>query len=249
MMGRMKSFSWLPLCLAACAGAETRPDGSFECRRASGPIVIDGRADEAAWARAQRVDGFTLHWLGEKARPARTATRARLLWDDEALYFFAEMDDADLFARVKERDGMTWLDDVFELFFKPHADRPGYYEFQVNPLNTQLDMYLPERGKDGGYAVRKSDREFDYRSAVVLRGTLNKKDDQDQGWSCEGRIAWSGFAPTGGAPAPGAVWAFALCRYDYSRDFPKGPELSSSAPLTQPSFHRHEDYAPLRFVR
>ena len=64
------------------------------------------------------------------------ATKARLLWDREYLYFAAEMDDSDLYADVKDRDGMTWNNDVFELFFKPADDKPGYYELQVNAAGT-----------------------------------------------------------------------------------------------------------------
>ena len=84
-------------------------------------------------------------------------------------------------------------------------------------------------------------------AAVRLQGTLNKWDDRDKGWTVEGRIPWSAFKATGGRPKPGDKWRFALCRYDYSKDFDR-PELSSTAPLTQPDFHRYEDYGVLTFV-
>jgi hypothetical protein len=116
------------------------PPAEFECRWADTPVTIDGKADEAAWQRAQLIDTFYLPWLGARARPARTATKARLLWDREYLYFFADMEDTDLYADVKEHDGQTWDNDVFELFFKPAADKPGYYEFQVNAAGTVMDM-------------------------------------------------------------------------------------------------------------
>jgi hypothetical protein len=84
---------------------------------------------------------------------------------------------------------------------------------------------------------------------VALRPgtTLNDHTNRDNGWVVEGRIPWSDFVHTGGKPAPGAEWKFALCRYDYSKDFEE-PELSTCAPLKQASFHRYEDYAPLKFV-
>jgi hypothetical protein len=225
------------------------PPTHFECRWAEGPIQIDGKADEPAWKQAQVIDHFYLPWLGDKARPARTATRARLLWNEDFLYFFAEMEDSDLYADVTEHDGMTWDNDVFELFFQPDAKKPGYYEFQVNAAGTIMDMYLPRRGA-GGYQRFKSDGVFHIDAKVVLRGTLNNWRDRDDGWSVEGRIPWKDFHRTGGRPAAGASWKFALCRYDYSVDF-EGPELSTCAPLkslTYPDFHHHEDYAPLRFV-
>ncbi len=225
------------------------PPTSYDCRWTEGPIAIDGCADEEAWQVAQVIDQFTLPWLKEKARPARTATRARLLWDREHLYFFADMDDGDLYADVKEHDGMTWDNDVFELFFKPADDKPGYYEFQVNAAGTTMDMFLPRRGS-GGYKRFIGDGEFTWKTAVQLRGTLNKWTDSDKGWSVEGRIAWRDLMRTGGRPAVDERWKFALCRYDYSGDF-EGPELSTCAPLgslAHPDFHRHEDYATLRFV-
>ena len=83
-------------------------------------------------------------------------------------------------------------------------------------------------------------------TVTQLRGTLNNPQDRDQGWTVEGRIRWRDFTPTGGRPAAGDQWKFALCRYDYSVDF-EGPELSCSAPLTRSDFHHFEDYATLQF--
>src|SRR4051812_32034115 len=71
--------------------ARKAPPESFECRYTDMPIKIDGQADEEAWKHAQLIDHFYLPWLGPKARAARTSTRARLLWDREYLYFFADM--------------------------------------------------------------------------------------------------------------------------------------------------------------
>jgi hypothetical protein len=213
-----------------------------ECRRAMGPIQVDGKLDEPAWDKAQVLKDFAVYW--EKRAP-KTATRARLLWDDDYLYFAAEMDDSDLYADVKEHNGMCWYNDVFELFFKPAEDRLAYYEFQVNAANTQLEMFLPSRGA-GGYGRFHHGR-LGIESQVVLRGTLNHWQDKDEGWTVEGRIPWSGFQATGGRPKPGDKWRFALCRYDYSTAFDQ-PETSSSAPLTTSNFHHYEDYGALTFV-
>ncbi len=252
----MVAIGWLTLVgVAVSRAAETaselgeRARREFECRFASTPITIDGRADEAAWADADVIDHFYLPWLGDEARAAKTTTTARLLWDREYLYFFAEMEDHDLFADVTEHDGKTWDNDVFELFFKPADDKPGYYEFQVNAAGTVLDMFLPRRG-DGGYERYAGDGDFHVESRVTLRGTLNQRTDRDQGWSVEGRIPWFDFLRSGGRPAVDERWKFALCRYDFSVDSEE-PELSTSAPLdslTSADFHHHEDYSTLRFV-
>ena len=214
-----------------------------ECRWVAGPIKIDGKLDEPAWQNAQMLEDFSVFWLKRKPK---TATKARLLWDDQYLYFAAEMEDSDLYADVKERNGITWENDVFELFFKPAADKRLYYEFQVNAANTQLELFFPSRGS-GGYRRAAPLTRLGMESAVALDGTLNNWEDQDRGWTVEGRIPWTGFKAAGGKPEAGAKWRFALCRYDYSAAFEE-PELSSTAPLTQPSFHRYEDYGELTFV-
>ena len=109
----------LLLGLVASASAAAAPfeiPTDHECRRATGPIKLDGKADEPAWQQAVVIKSFGAFWA---KRPSKTATKARLLWDDEYLYFHAEMEDADLYADERKTNGHLWDNDVFELFFKP----------------------------------------------------------------------------------------------------------------------------------
>src|SRR5437773_2659851 len=229
--------------IAASEGDAFPVDRSAECRWTGTPIKIDGQADEEAWSKAQVLQNFVAYWAKRKPK---TGTKARLLWDDKYLYFTADMEDTDLYADIKERNGMTWTNDVFELFFKPKQDRLVYYEFQVNAANTPLELFFPSRGS-GGYQRFAPLTRLGMESAVKLDGTLNNWEDQDKGWTVEGRIPWTAFAATGGKPKPGDKWRFSLCRYDYSAAFDH-PELSSTSPLTVSDFHRYEDFGELTFV-
>ena len=145
---------------------------AFECRWTDTPIKITGKGADPAWKNAQPIDNFYVPWL-EKPRAAKTKTKAKLLWDREYLYFFADMEDADLYADIKEHNGMLWFNDVFELFFKPADDKPGYYEFQVNPHGAVLDCFFPRRNA-GGFLRFKNETKFHVDAKVNLRGTLNK---------------------------------------------------------------------------
>lgn len=226
-----------------------KADDSFDVRWAASPPTIDGDLNDPAWRHAQLIDRFTLPWLQEEERPSRTATRARLLWDRSYLYFAADLEDRDLYADISEHDGPCWDNDVFELFFKPARDKTGYFELQVNPLNTHFDCFFANRDTEE-FVEAVGKHLFRFESAVVLNGTLDDRSDTDQGWIVEGRIPWSDFLPAGGRPNPGDEWTFALCRYDYSREWDQ-PELSTCAPLRSseaPDFHLTADYAPLRFI-
>jgi hypothetical protein len=221
----------------------TRAPEPYLCRFTAEPVVIDGRLDDAGWQHALEVGEFRMPWLGAEDKPAEKATRAKLLWDRDYLYVAADMDDADLYADITERDGQTWDNDVFELFLKPAADKPAYYEFQVTARNTQFDLFLPRRGHVNRF---RRMHEFGVESAVSLRGSLDDWADRDEGWAVEMRIPWASLAMTGGRPEPGDEWRFAACRYDYDVARER-PELSTCAPLSQLDFHLHEDYRPLVF--
>src|ERR1051325_3326852 len=94
-----------PLRDSARQEKEKAPPTAFECRFTDTPIKINGKGTDPAWKHAQTIDNFYLPWLGEKARPSKTKTKAKLLWDREYLYFFADMEDADLYANIKEHNG------------------------------------------------------------------------------------------------------------------------------------------------
>src|SRR5205085_12562313 len=69
---------------AALAQANAGPPTvrAAECRWATNRIRIDGKIDEVAWEKAQLLQDFAVFW--EKRKP-KTATKARLLWDDRYL--------------------------------------------------------------------------------------------------------------------------------------------------------------------
>ena len=220
-----------------------------ECRWADSPIVLDGKDDDAAWKNAQMIDNFAQPWEGEKAGKLRGKTRAKLLWDRDFIYFFADMDDQDLFANVTEHDGAIWETDAFELFFRPGPDKPGYFEFEVNAANAVFDAFFPKCDIPNIIKHIKNG-EFKVETKVHLRGTLNKRDDVDQGWSVEGRIPWADFLRAGGRPEPGEEWRFTLTRCNYDKDKPD--ELSATASIKEKRlsafFHQIEDYAPIKFM-
>lgn len=233
----------------AQAANEPAAPADYPCYFAEQAPTIDGLAKEEVWKLAQPIGDFKMPWVRSGSNKPPTATRAKLLWDREYVYFFADMDDPDLFADVVEHDGKIWTNDVFELFFKPADDKPGYYEFEVNAANALLDVFYPLR-TDDGFERHKANGEFEFTTAVHLDGTLNVRDDKDTGWSCEGRIAWKDFSRTGGRPLPDERWKFAVCRYDYTVDSPR-PSLSTNAPLktkARANFHYYEDYASIKFV-
>ena len=210
------------------------------CRWASKPPVLDGKLDDPCWQQAKVIDHFAAYWN----KTPRSGTRAFLVWDDEAIYYAGSMTDAEVRAFGTHRNDTLWDGDVFELFLKPSAGRPEYFEFQGNPRGFVFEMAFSRRGQHP--EPYSKGPVLGTKAVTVVDGTLDHPGDKDKGWTIEGRIPWSAFALTGARPKPGDSWLFAICRYDYG---PEGTEpiQMSSAPLTQLSFHHYEDYGTLRF--
>ena len=245
MTSCVRSAAIFLLLAAGARAAEPPVTREAECRWISKAPTIDGKLDDPAWEMAQVIDKFPAFWQSAQPGPAH-ATKARLVWDRDALYYAAEMTDADVRAFGTKHNDPLWNGDVFELFFKPSRDRPEYFEFQSNPRSVLFEAAFLERNRPTEPLA--TSRPLGMSAVAVVDGSLDQPGEVDRGWTVEGRIPWSAFAPNFARPEPGASWSFALCRYDYYGPEKTAPVLMSSAPLTRPSFHRFEDYGQLRFV-
>ena len=183
--------------------AAITPKG-YVCRRANGPITIDGRGSSPAWQAAAWTDDFVD--IQGNARPApRFRTRVKMLWDEQNLYVLAEMQEPHVWATITEKNKVIFHDNDFEIFIDPDGDHHRYHEFEVNARNTIWELTLPKPYRDGGRPIDPNNV-AGLRSAVQVDGTLNDPRDTDKGWTVEVAIPWEGLAEkTGGRPFPPAV--------------------------------------------
>ncbi len=114
------------------------------CKWADKPPVLDGKLDDRCWQKGAVIDHFASFWTGTP----RTGMFAYLVWDQDALYYAASMSDTELRSFGTKRNDTLWEGDVFELFFKPSATRPEYFEFQANPRMLVFEMAVSKRGVD-----------------------------------------------------------------------------------------------------
>ncbi len=157
----------------------------YVCYRASGPIAIDGRLDEKAWRDAHWSQPFEDHQAPYAPPPWKT-TRFKMLHDDEFLYFGAELQEENVWGTLTERDCVIYHDNDFEIFLNPTADGVGYYEFEINALNTAWDMFH-ETDYHRASALHTLYDVTGLRHAVDVQGTLNYHHDEDRGWTVEVR--------------------------------------------------------------
>jgi hypothetical protein len=205
-MSRRAMFAFaLPLALAGAVGIPAadeppktvtelepfpHPKG-YVCYRAPSPIVIDGDLKDAAWDVAPWTDAF-VDIEGDKKPKPRFRTRVKMLWDDEALYIAAELEEPHVWATLKDHDSVIFHDNDFEVFLDPDGDNHLYGELELNALNTTWDLLLTKPYKDGGHAINAWEI-TGLKTAVKIDGTLNDSRDKDKGWTLEIKWPWKGL--------------------------------------------------------
>jgi hypothetical protein len=209
------------LALAASGAAAPPPAApdplGYVCPRASGPLRIDGRLDEAAWSAAPWTADF-VDIEGEARPRPPLRTRAKMLWDDDYFYVAAEMAEPHLWGTLTRHDAVIFQDPDFEVFIDPNGDNHEYYEFEINALGTFWDLLLPRPYKDGGAALDHWEIPG-LRSGVHLDGTLNDPSDVDRGWSVELAFPWEVLGELARRPAPprdGDQWRVSFSRVEWT---------------------------------
>lgn len=159
---------------------------SYVCYRTADAITIDGRAEEESWKNVPFTEAF-VDISGEGFPQPRYLTKAKMLWDDDFLYVYGEMEEPDLWADIVKRDEVVFYNHDFEVFIDPTGDAHNYFEIETNALGTVFDLSLeyPYR-----VPTRRTFVQFQWdcpglKVATYLNGSLNKADDRDQGWSVE----------------------------------------------------------------
>lgn len=200
--------------------------------------VLDGRLDEAVWARPP-VSLRAI--MGGPAAEGR-GTEVRLAWDEVWLYVAFDALDPEISERFENRDDPIYEHEAVELFLMPRRDGPyegPYFELQASPGGIQFDASFvgPRRGMD-----RSFDAPFEVGTGVD--GRLDGRPG-DRRWISEWRIPWTAFG-RGPAPRPGEVWRANMFRIDRSRGRPD--DYQAWSPPMAGDFHRTEQFGFLEFV-
>jgi hypothetical protein len=198
--------------------AERRPfhPRTYAVARTPTAIQTDGRLTEAAWDAAPWTADFVDIRGGDAPTP-RFRTRAKMLWDDRALYVAARLEEPDVWGRLTQRDTVLYYDNDFEVFIDPTGSTHHYYELEVNALETVWDLMLTKPYRDDGRALDA----WDIRGlgvGVHVDGTLNDPSDTDEGWTVEIALPWAVLeeaAPGGRPPQAGDQWRLNFSRVQW----------------------------------
>jgi hypothetical protein len=164
---------------------------------------------------------------------AKQSTRVQLAWDALECRVLFAVEDSHPWATLTERDAPLYQEEVVEVFLDPVGDLECYFEIEVNPLNTVLDLVL--RRNRSGYL-----KDFAWR-CEGLRTAVTK---DASGWRAELAIPF--LSLTSVPPTNGTLWRANFLRIDR----PPGTEreLSAWSPTGRANFHTPERFGFLEFA-
>lgn len=145
--------------------------------RATVPVVIDGRDDDAVWRIAQPIRQFREFQPKEDGDP-RYPTEAKVAYDDRNLYVFIRAFDPhpDSILKLLARRDVRAATDQLKIMIDSYHDRRSGFEFAVNPAGVKRD-----------YAIYNDNQEDDAWDAVWDVATQV----DSLGWTAEFRIPLS----------------------------------------------------------
>ncbi len=133
------------VCLTAMSAPLAAAEAAHQIRRATGPITIDGRLDEAVWHDALMVE-IDVETFPAHNVPAPVRTELRMTFDHVNLYLGYHAFDPEpekIRARVTDRDD-AYQDDYVAISIDTFNDGRRAYEFVVNPIGVQMDMFYDD---------------------------------------------------------------------------------------------------------
>lgn len=154
---------------------------AYVAYKTSEALTIDGKADEASWEKSKWTKNF-IDIEGDKI--PKYQTNVKMLWDENNVYFFAELKEPHIWGNLKKRDTIIFYNNDFEIFIDPDGDTYNYYELEFNVLNTLWDLFLTRPYREGNAVLNDWDANG-IKSAVYIDGTLNNPNDVDKKWSIE----------------------------------------------------------------
>ncbi len=165
--------------------------------------------------------------------PAFKVSTAWLAAGPACFLVLAELPDTYIATKaVRDWDPLWDLGDVFEVFMKPSWGH-AYFETQFAPNGCLLHLRYPKVGARRDRGIRQYIQlDHSIRAAVRI-------EPQAERWLVAAALPMEPMLAHGPARLPDN-WRVAFCRYDY--DAAGGFCLSSSASLSEPSFHRVDEW-------
>jgi len=242
----MKLYTLLIGALVVCLGsvnfalAENPPTTLPLPVKKCSDFIITGNGSNSEWDKAKWHKLMKLDPEGEEY-----PSRFKILYSGKGIYLLFEGMDNMITTQFDKDFDNLFEADVFEVFFHPDPKVPIYLEYEINQLNKELVLIIPNlNGKMYGWVPWHYENERRVVKKVNIEGGRMEAGGTIKSWSAELFFPYELFNPLSNVPpVSGTVWNANFYRLDYD----SGKMVKWAwTPINQ-SFHEFKKYKPIKF--
>jgi hypothetical protein len=202
------------------------------------PLTGDGNDPEwgkANWYALTRLDSAGVNY----------PTRFKILYSAKGIYVLFDGKDNRITTTFDQDFQDLFKADVFEVFFHPDTTMPLYLEYEVNALNKELVLLIPNlNGRVSGWLPWHYENGRRVKKIVHITGGNAEMNAKIQSWSVELFFPYGIFSPLQNVPpVSGMIWHANFYRLDYD----SGSMVKWSWAPIEHSFHEFRKFGSIVF--
>ncbi|HZG24997.1 MAG TPA: carbohydrate-binding family 9-like protein [Chitinophagaceae bacterium] len=203
-------------------------------------FTITGKATDSQWNKT------TWQVLSKLDSGGKTyASKFRVLYSSKGIYLNFYGEDNKITTRFDEDFQNLFQGDVFEVFFHPDPQTPLYLEYEINQLNKELVLLVPNlNGRAQGWLPWHYENQRRVTKAVQVEGGKMELNGTIAAWNVELFFPYNLFSPLPNTPpVSGTTWNANFYRLDYD----SGKMIKWSWAPIEKSFHEFKKFGQIMF--
>ena len=204
-------------------------------------FTITGDGSSPEWKKTEWIPLIKLDTGGEEDK-----TQFKIVYSSKGIYLLFEGKDQKITTKYDTDFDNLFEGDVFEVFFHPDLGQPLYLEYEVNHLDKELVLLIPNiKGKLHGWRPWHYENErLVVKKVHIEGGGKAEMGGAIKSWSAELFFPFALFVPLANVPAvSGTTWNANFYRLDYDT----GKMIKWAWKPIIKSFHEFEKYGQIRF--
>ncbi len=206
----------------------------------SADFQITGDGNNPAWEKCAWT-------LLKKLDPGGTdyQSKFKMLYSSTGIYVLFSGDDNKITTTYDKDFDNLFRGDVFEVFFHTDTAIPLYFEYEINQLNKELVLLIPNlNGKINGWLPWHYENDRKTKKMVSVKGGKASLNGTITSWTAEVFFPYNLFNPLGNIPPKsGTVWNANFYRLDYD----SGSAIKWAWGPIDKSFHEFTKFLPVQF--
>lgn len=172
-------------------------------------------------------------------------SKFKILYSAKGIYVLLFGDDDKISTQFDKDFEDLFKGDVFEVFFHTDPKTPLYLEYEINQLNKELVLLVPNKnGKFYGWIPWHYEKDRSIIKMVDVKGGNRSANATITSWSAELFFPFELFNTLGNVPpTSGTLWNANFYRLDYDG----GKKIRWAWSPVQKSFHELESFPPVKF--